>query len=206
MTERAENVYDRRRQIASFQDDFIQRTGPDIDVDYWKLRVQQALAKHGIQENGPLFGVFMGNSDDAADYDGHRFYLSNVTKKVPELAYILKREFPGCEVKHERCKDVRSPDARALVECFRTWILVTHNMQRSRERRIAFRRGVAERCRPLDICLLVLCISLSVLFFTLLDRHWDGYENPWRNLFVTWTQLTAEDPQPTASAATNLEL
>ena len=191
MAAREENVYSRRGKIGSFSNDFIHRPGPELDDDYWRERVVHAVAKHAASPDSPLHGVWLDGDDEEADYDGWRFYLNDVTKGVPEVTRVLRAELPGCRVMHEMCANVRDRNTHALVSRFRTWVLVTHAMQRSLERRRAFRRCVGEHCRPVDICILLTCIAMAALFFTLLDRHWEGYESPWRNLALARHQLTA---------------
>lgn len=171
------SVYDTKRRLGTFKQSFVYDPNDQINVSYWKRRIEEVLKKHSRPPDGPLYG--MDIEEEKSNHEGYYFYLSHVTKDVEQIRKIFMSEIRECEVKHELCEHSRDANRLSMVHRFRTWIIVTPKMQKRLEWNRAIQAWMRNR---VDICLLLLFVIGAVFFFTLLDQHWEGYERPWRNL------------------------
>jgi hypothetical protein len=178
---RGATAYDRQQRIGTFGTNFIQQRGPRIDVQHWRAEITRALATEDRADS--TFGVRLAEADAGGvpDRDGHRFYLTGVREHVLEMMRDLTARLPRqCSVDHR----YEQPGATTAVARagFRTSVLVTRDCQRALEARLRVRRWMRERCRTVDICLLLLCILAAATCLVLLNRHGEGYDQPWKNL------------------------
>ncbi len=182
------SVYSDSSTIYQFDTNFIHQNDDNIiDKHYWRKQISQSLQESKKQtKNNPLKDLYI-DDDDHADINGsHRYYIErnqNFVVDVTVITHEFEKKLPGCKVMFD--KMFRPGKNRA--ESFQLYILITKDMQKRLNRKIRRKEWMKERCNFRDICLLILCIFVILLFIIMLDKHWEGYKDPWKNLTIVET-------------------
>ena len=150
-----------------------------INVGYWKKKIEQILMN---QERNVYKALTLSDNDHEGIDSAHCFYLEGVTQDVLQIINSIKKDLPGCDVKHEKKDYVKDQSRVEKVSRFQTWIIITKNMQKKvnqKEIREKWMKG-----KPCNFCMLIILIVILFLLITGLYQHWYGYKEPWKNLIA----------------------
>ncbi len=171
--------------VYKSKNDFIlkKETDNEINVDYWRQKILQLLQESKKNPNNPLKDLFVNNNDtgiykDHPDIDGsHKYYilLPNTVIDATNIIREISKKLFECKVFFEKIR-INTGLVNAL------FILITQDMQKKLNRKNRRKEWMKERCNFRDICLVIICIFIILLCITMLDKHWEGYKEPWKNL------------------------
>ena len=169
-----------QREITSPYD-FIHRDEQNvIDVQYWNSRITEVLQN---SKREIFKGLYLTEDNHEGFNGSHCFYLGGVVNNIVEITRYLEQDLPGCKVQHQKV-DCKEPDRITMVSRFKTWIDINANMQKGIKKRKMRKEFIKGICKTHEFCMLIILICVMVLLFSLLNRHWDGYKEPWNNIIA----------------------
>lgn len=170
--------------VYKSDNDFIlkKETDNEINVNYWRQKILQLLQE---SKNNPLRDLLINNNNtdvtiykDHPDINGsHKYYilLPNTVIDATDIIREISKKVSKCKVFFEKIR-INTGPINALS------ILITQDMQKKLNRENRRKEWMKERCNFRDICLVIICIFIILLCITMLDKHWEGYKEPWKNL------------------------
>lgn len=169
------------KQKHSLPYDFIVKDEHDpINVQYWKEKIENMLAN---SKKSVLKGISLSGEQNEGFSTSYLFYLEGIAENVPQILVAIREELPGCIVEH-KLVDTKAQGKRVMVSRFKTWIVITHDMQKRvncAKTRDKWTNGI---CGIHDFCMLVILIFFAIAICISWYRHWNGYKDPWKNLIA----------------------
>ncbi len=167
-----------RQTINCFDKDFIINNNPEIEVDFWREKIQKSVFQTEYSPEHILFGIKLSGKEEKDLLEGYRFYLEGLEKNCEQIFQALKSKIKGCNVIHEK-----------IGHTWKTWILITYSAQKKINFKKQILGWIKKRFKLVDICLLFLCIFIVIYCIIQLNKHWEGYERPWKNLVTFMKDL-----------------
>ncbi len=171
------------KKIYQFNDDFIVKGKSEVDTEYWEKKINESCERE--HPNSSIRAERNHLNRDGRSVD---FCLSESTANESINVGNIEKNLPGCSVV---LSDTFKPTVPSQGQCNRVRrkevvVTITPSMQNKvnelEKRRLWFR----ERCRIVDICLFLLCISITLFWISMLGNHWEGYREPWKNIIPVW--------------------